>query len=204
MEMPVKMSKKPTELARWLAEAEEKLRVTEEQLLAAQHRIRELEQEKTSRDSQDYIKAFLFCLLSVSLVCLARLSDWRTTLGLAAFCPSSSGFAITLWKFQACLCNLLQSDGGVLELFADIIWLLALSIGWNFVAHALSLCVLMDSFVDRQSTLIIVALVLLHGICRLVYGYITNISSQTNPAYEVDRYNGANEVASDGSVINRT
>jgi hypothetical protein len=62
----------------------------------------------------------------------------------------------------------------------------------------------MDSFVDRQSTLAVVGLILVYFCYRLFSGSTTNISSQTDPAYEVDRYNGANEVASDGSVIDRT
>lgn len=210
--MSVKAPKKPRkaeleleldEVKAELGSVKEKLYNANEELLTAQRCIREMDQEKTSRGVQDFYNAFLFCLLSVALVCLARLPDWRTTLGVTAFCPSSSRSSIAPGKFQAWLCNLLQSIGGELELFAGIIWALAFFNGWNFVASALILCVLMDGFVRRETTLAVVVLILGCSCYRLLYGCTTN-TSQTRPANEVDRRNGTDEGSNVGTAIDRT
>jgi hypothetical protein len=217
--LPFKMSKKPptpTQLKVELCKVElerdnlkeelgsvnQELSDTTEQLLAAQRRIRELEQEQTSHDVQGSIKTFLLFLLSAAPVWVARLPEP----GLAACCPSSS---IAPLKFQAWLCSLLQSAGGELKIFALIIWvstMISVLLGQKFdsllaiAGPAISLCV----FLDTSIIMAIVVLVLVYFCYLVFFDCTTNSSSQTNPAYEVDRYNGANEVAIDGSVIDRT
>lgn len=194
------MSKKPTptQVNKWLGEVKEErdglkqeLADASEKLLVAQRRICEMEQEKTSRDVQDSIKALLLFLLSAALVWVARLEDWRATLGLKAFCPSCSAPPNTLWKFQAWLCDLLQPHGGELKLFALIIW--PLTMVMVFLSHkldsllviagpAISLCVFLGI-----GKLMAVIVLFLGYLCFLMF-------SQTK---------SADEVASNESVVHR-
>jgi hypothetical protein len=222
----VKIPKRPTiaKLTKERDEVEEELSDTKEELndlkgeldnarerlsIAGPH-MHGMEQEQSKRNGLDSSTAFSVFLLSVAIVWVPRLPDWRTTLGVRAICPSS-GWLPSPIDIQTALCDQLQPNDGELGLFAGILWNLAvwtnrrywkaepslaivglvifLCFSWEFgieitlfLVAVILVAVILVAVILVAVILVAVILVALYFCCKA-------------SASKLDRQNGADEVA---------